>query len=52
MQSNCFDKKDLEDAMIHPEKYWNLIVKVSGFSARFVALEPRWQKVILNRYHY
>ena len=52
MQLNYFDKKDLEEAMIHPEKYRNLIVKVCDLSARFVALEPQWQKIILNRYHY
>ena len=52
LQPNCFSKEELEDAMIHPEDHKNLIVKVCGFSARFVALEPQWQKIILNRYQY
>lgn len=52
LQPNCFSKKDLEDAMVNPEDHHGLIVKVCGFSARFVALEPQWQKVILNRYQY
>lgn len=52
LQPNAFDKAELEDAMIHPEKHHNLIVKVCGFSARFVALEPAWQKIVISRRHY
>lgn len=46
------NKKDLEQAMIHPEKYNNLFVRVGGFSARFVELERAVQMEILNRTHY
>ena len=52
LQPNCFSKAELEDAMLHPDKHRDLIVKVCGFSARFVALEPQWQKIILDRYQY
>ena len=43
------DKNDLENAMREPEKYGNLIVRVGGFSARFVELEKTLQIDILNR---
>jgi pyruvate-formate lyase len=40
---------DLEDAMVHPEKYQNLIVRVGGFSERFVNLPPETQREVLSR---
>lgn len=40
---------DLEDAIIHPEKYQNLIVRVGGFSERFVNLPPETQREVLAR---
>ena len=43
------DRGDLEKAMEEPEKYSNLIVRVGGFSARFVELSWDLQKDILNR---
>ncbi|MCF8226405.1 MAG: hypothetical protein K9J30_11065 [Bacteroidales bacterium] len=43
------NKGDLERAMIHPEEYPNLLVRVGGFSARFVELEKDIQVEILNR---
>ena len=52
LQPNCFSRGELEDAVIHPEKHHNLIVKVCGFSARFVVLSPEWQKAVMSRYRY
>lgn len=46
------DKGVLEDAMEHPEKYPDLIVRVSGFSAVFVDLSPNIQKELLSRVLY
>jgi len=43
------DRHDLEDALLHPEKHHNLIVRVGGFSARFVELAPEVQQDILKR---
>jgi len=40
---------DLEEAIQHPEKYANLIVRVGGFSERFVDLPPETQQEILSR---
>lgn len=46
------DKGLLEDAVIHPELYPNLIVRVSGFSAIFVNLDPDVQQEVLSRVLY
>jgi len=46
------ERKALEDAMVHPEKYQSLTVRLYGFSEYFVSL-PKWQQVvILNRTEY
>ena len=46
------DKGALEDAMVHPEKYPDLIVRVAGYSAVFVDLDPTVQREILSRTMY
>lgn len=43
------NKADLEQAMVTPEKYSNLFVRVGGFSARFIELEKAVQMEILSR---
>jgi pyruvate-formate lyase len=42
----------LEDALVHPEKYPNLLVRVSGFSAVFVNLAPDIQREVMSRVLY
>lgn len=42
----------LEDAVAHPERYLDLIVRVSGFSAVFVNLEPDIQQELMSRVMY
>jgi pyruvate-formate lyase len=46
---HCFSKGDLEKALENPQEYRNLIVRVSGYSARFVDLDPITQKAIMAR---
>ncbi|PKM49979.1 MAG: pyruvate formate-lyase [Firmicutes bacterium HGW-Firmicutes-7] len=46
------DRGVLEDAMKYPEKYPNLIVRVSGFSAVFVNLSTNVQQELLSRMLY
>lgn len=46
------NQEDLEDAMIHPDCHENLIVRVGGYTARFIALDKRTQKDILSRTAY
>ncbi len=43
------DRKELEDALAHPEKYTNLIVRVGGYSERFIDLPRDVQMEIINR---
>lgn len=45
-------KDDLKNAMEHPENYQDLIVRVGGFSARFVNLQKDVQKEIYERVTY
>ncbi len=45
----CVSREDLENAMEEPEKYPNLMVRVGGFSARFVELGRDVQLDILKR---
>ncbi|MGB4985800.1 MAG: pyruvate formate lyase family protein, partial [Erysipelotrichaceae bacterium] len=46
------DKGELEDAQKHPEKYPDLIVRVSGFSAVFVDLDKDVQDEVISRVLY
>jgi len=48
-QINVIDKKTLEDAKKHPEKYKNLLVRIVGYSAYFVSLSPQQQSEIIER---
>ena len=43
------DAEELRDAMKHPEKHQDLIVRVWGFNARFVELDEGLQQHILQR---
>lgn len=43
------NRQDLENAMINPEKYQHIFVRVGGFSARFVELGKDVQGDILSR---
>jgi pyruvate-formate lyase len=45
----CVGRDDLENAMKDPDKYSNLLVRVGGFSARFVELDYDVQMEILSR---
>ena len=49
VQFNCVDSEDLRDAQLHPEKYRNLVVRVAGFSAFFIYLDPEVQGEIIKR---
>ncbi len=49
MQIDVVDRDLLRDARERPEKYPNLSVRVSGWSARFATLARDWQDMIINR---
>ena len=52
LQLNCLSKEQLLDAQKHPESYPDLIVRVTGFSAKFTSLSPEWQQEFLTRNFY
>ncbi len=49
MQIDIMDPKILELAKKNPEDYKTLSVRVSGWNARFVTLDPEWQDMIIER---
>ena len=51
-QGNVMDKTTLIKAMENPEENYHIIVRVGGFSARFVNLGRECQTEIINRYDY
>jgi len=52
LQLNCTTKEELLDAQKHPEKYPDLIVRVTGFSAKFTSLSKEWQDEVISRNFY
>jgi len=52
VQYNVVDRTMLLDAQRHPERYSDLMVRVAGFSARFVDLGPDVQQQVIDRTQY
>jgi len=50
MQPNCNSVEELLDAQKYPERHRDLIVRVCGFSARFISLSKRWQDEVIARH--
>jgi pyruvate formate-lyase/glycerol dehydratase family glycyl radical enzyme len=48
-QFNVIDSKILRDAMLHPQNYGDLIVRVAGYCAQFISLMPDAQEAIIAR---
>ena len=48
-QINVVDSEILKKAQIKPDKYKNLVVRVSGYSAYFVNLDKELQNEIIMR---
>lgn len=49
VQVNVVDGEMLRDAQIHPEHYRDLIIRIAGYSARFVELAKELQDDIIAR---
>ncbi len=49
VQFNVVSTKTLRDAQAHPEKYKDLIIRVAGYSARFIELAKELQNDIIAR---
>ncbi len=52
MQFNVVDSRVLRDAMANPDRYRDLIVRISGYNAYFVALNRRQQLELIGRAEY
>lgn len=50
VNANVFTLEALKEALKKPEEYRNLMVRVTGFSARFVELDKEAQDEIMRRY--
>jgi formate C-acetyltransferase len=49
LQINCFDAATLQAARQNPEQYGDLIVRVAGFSTRFIDLSANEQQELIER---
>ena len=51
---NILDLEALRDAMEHPENpdYWNIIIKVTGYTTRFLCLDRLFQEEFVGRNNY
>ncbi len=52
VQFNIIDSKMLQDAQKHPDNYKDLMVRVAGFSARWIELGSAIQNEIIRRTEY
>jgi formate C-acetyltransferase len=52
MQMNVVTSAMLRDAMLNPESYRNLIVRISGYNAYFVTLNRDIQTELIERAEY
>ena len=46
---NVLSADELLDAIAHPERHGDLVVRVGGYSAKFTSLHPDLQKNIIAR---
>lgn len=52
VQISCVSREDILDAMEHPERHENLIVRIGGYSEYFNRLSPELKQTVLQRTEY
>ena len=52
MNIDFADRETLVDAMANPERHWDLVMRVTGYSARFVQIGRDLQREIVSRTMY
>ena len=52
LQYNIVTSDMLKDAMVNPNNYKNLLVRISGYNAYFVTLNRDMQEELINRAEY
>lgn len=52
IQLNVVTSDILRDAMLHPDQYQNLLVRISGYNAYFVTLNKDMQMELIERAEY
>ncbi len=52
LQVTSASREELLDAVEHPEKHQNLIVRIGGYSEYFVRLTPALQRTVIDRTEY
>lgn len=48
-QITCASREDMEDALLHPERHENLIVRIGGYSEYFNRLSPDLKQSVIDR---
>ena len=49
IQVSCLSREEILDAIEHPERHENLVVRIGGFSEYFNRLSPALQQTVLER---
>ena len=49
LQITCMSKEEMQDAVVHPEKHRNLIVRTGGYAEYFVNLDRDFQETLIKR---
>ena len=52
LQATVIDQKAMKDALIHPEEYKSLIVRIGGYSEYFNNLSDELKREVIKRYEY
>ncbi|MBE7044689.1 MAG: hypothetical protein E7397_04100 [Ruminococcaceae bacterium] len=49
IQITCVSKEDMQDALVHPERHEDLIIRIGGHSEYFNRLRPALKKTVMER---